>query len=145
MHSMWVVVANQAEACIYGAKRRGEALTLIDKFVHRAGKAHFRELVSDTPGRVHDRQGAARHSMEPDVGVQQESIRRFARKIVNYLEAAAEQGTYDRLILICAPAFLGVIRKYVEPHLAKHVVLEIPKDMVGRTVDQVEAQMHRKL
>lgn len=145
MHSMWVVVANQAEACIYSANQRGEALTLIDKFVHTAGKVHFQELVSDAPGRVHDRQGAARHSMEPDVGVQQDSIRRFARKIVDYLEAAAGQGTYDRLILVCAPAFLGVIRKCVDPHLAKHVVLEIPKDMVGRAVDQVEAQINRKL
>lgn len=145
MDTVWVLVANQAEACIYSASRTGEALTLVDQFVHAAGKAHFQELVSDVPGRVHDRQGAARHSMEPDVGVQQDSIRRFARKIVDHLKAAAEQGTYRRLILVVAPAFLGVIRKYVQPHLAKQIVLEIPKDMVGRTIAQVQAQINRKL
>jgi len=144
MDAIWVLVANQAEACIYSVSRSGDALTLVDRFVHAAGKAHFQELVSDVPGRVHDRQGAARHSMEPDVGVQQDSVRRFARKVVDHLGAAAEQGTYGRLILVVAPAFLGVVRKYVKPNLAKRVVLEIPKDMVGRTVAQVEVQINRK-
>jgi protein required for attachment to host cells len=145
MDAIWVVVANQAEACIYNSNQRTEILTVIDEFVHEAGKVHFQELVSDAPGRVHDRQGAARHSMEPDVGVQQESIRRFARKIVDYLEAAAEQGKYRHLILVAAPAFLGVIRKYVDRPLADRVVQEIPKDMVGGTVDQLQALLNRKL
>jgi protein required for attachment to host cells len=145
MDAHWILVANKAAAYVYSANQRGEALTLIDEFMHEAGKAHFHELVSDAPGRVHDRQGATRHSMEINVGVQQDSIRRFARKIVDYLEAAAEQGTYRRLILVAAPAFLGILRKYVDRGLADQIVLEIPKDMVGRTVDQLQTLLNRKL
>jgi protein required for attachment to host cells len=144
MDAIWVVVANRGGACIYSANSRGEALTVIDEFVHEAGKAHFGELVSDSPGRVHDRQGAARHSMEPDVGVQQDSIRRFARKIVDDLKTAAGQGKYRHLILVAAPAFLGVIRKYIDRPLADRVVLEIPKDMAGGTVDQLQVLLDRK-
>jgi len=145
MDAIWVVVANQAGASVYNASQRGEIMALVDEFVHEAGKAHFQELVSDGPGRVHDRQGSARHSMEPDVGVQQDSIRRFAGKIVDYLEAAAERGAYRRLIIVAAPAFLGIVRKHVQPHLAKRIVAEIPKDIVGSAVDQVQTLLNREL
>ncbi len=145
MDAIWIVVANQAEACIYRANQRGEELTVVDEFVHEAGKAHFHELVSDAPGRVHDRQGKARHSMEADVGVQQDSIRKFAKRIIDYLAAAGDKNKYRRMILVAAPGFLGVIRKHLHPHLAERIALEIPKDMVGRSVDQLQALLLRKL
>lgn len=145
MDAIWIVVANKGQACIYSANRRGEGLNLIDEFVHEAGKAHLQELVSDAPGRVHDRQGAARHSMEPDVGFQQDSIRRFARKIVDYLEAGADEGLYDRLIFVAAPAFLGIIRKCVDRHLDERIILEIPKDIGGQDVAKLSALLDREL
>jgi len=145
MDAIWVVVANQAGACIYSASRLGEVRSLIDEFEHEAGRAHIQELVSDAPGRVHDRQGEARHSMETDVGMQEESIRRFARKIVAYLEKAAEQRKYSHLVIIAAPAFLGIVRKTVQPHLADRIALEIPKDIVGSPVDQLQTLLDREL
>lgn len=141
--AIWVVVANQAGACIYSASQRGEVISLIDEFTHEAGRSHFQELVSDGPGRVHDRQGEARHSMEADVGPQQESIKRFARNIVAYLEAATAQKKFRSLILIVAPAFLGEIRKHIPQQLGERIVREIPKDLVGNTADQIQALLNR--
>lgn len=145
MDTNWVIVANQAEARIYSASRRGEPLSLIDQLEHEAGRAHVRELVTDAPGRVHDRQGPGRHSMEADVGAQQDSIRHFARRVVDYLDAAAEQDAHRRLIIIAAPAFLGELRKHVRPRLAEKIVLEIPKDMINSAMDKITALLGNNL
>jgi len=44
---------------------------------------------------------------------------------------------------LAAPAVLGVIRKTLNPDLQKAVVKEIPKDLIGQGVDQIQSQLAR--
>lgn len=145
MDAIWVIVANQGGASIYGASRRGEVSALRHEFPHEAGKAHIQDLVSDSPGRVHDRQGAARHSMESDVGMQQDSIRRFARKIVDHVTDAAGRDEFGKLAIFAAPAFLGEIRKHVPSHLTERIILEVPKDVVGLGQGKLTTLLRKEL
>ena len=143
MNTIWILVANQAEAQIYSAGQIRGNLVLVDTLTHEEGAARARDLNSDAPGRVHDRMGSARHSMEPDTGVKEESRRRFVKKIVELLESANFRGDYDRLVLLAAPAMLGVIRKTLTSKLTKAVIKEIPKDVIGQDLDKIQAQLRR--
>ena len=143
MNTIWILVANQAEAQIYSAGQIKGNLVLVDTLTHEEGMAHARDLISDAPGRVHDRMGSARHSMEPDTGVKEESRRRFVKKIVELLESANFRGDYDRLVLLAAPAMLGVIRKTLTSKLTKAVIKEIPKDVIGQDLGKIQAQLRR--
>lgn len=143
MNKIWILVANQAEAQIYSADRIPGNLVLVDTLKHEEGAAHARDLTSDAPGRVHDRMGSARHSMEPDTGVKEESRRRFVKKMVELLESAHFRGDYGRLVLLAAPAVLGVIRKTISGKLTKVVVKEIPKDVIGQDLDKIQEQLRR--
>ena len=143
MNMIWIVVANQAEAQIYSAKRLPGALAPVRTLRHEEGAAHARDLVSDAPGRVHDRMGSARHSMEPDTGVKEEGRRRFVKQIVDLLNAAHLRREFDQLVLLAAPAVLGVVRKMMAGHLTKSVVKEISKDVVGQDLDKIQAQLTR--
>ena len=143
MNKTWVLVANQAEARIYAADRVPGNLKLVETLTHEEGAAHARDLTSDAPGRVHDRMGSARHSMEPDTGVKEENRRRFVKKMVERLESAHFRGDYDRLVLLVAPAVLGVIRKTISGKLTKAVVKEIPKDVIGQDLDKIQEQLRR--
>ena len=143
MSMIWILVANQAEAQIYSANRLPGSLTLVSTLTHSEGTAHARDLTSDAPGRVHDRMGLARHSMEPDTGVKEEQRRKFVKKIVDRLEAIHLKGDFDQLVLLAAPAMLGVIRKTVVGNLAKTVIKEIPKDVIGQNLDKIEKQLER--
>ncbi len=138
---IWVVVANQAEAEIYAMQSLRGPLTSVETLTHEAGRAHARDMASDAPGRVHDRVGQARHSMESDVGIKKEEMRRFSQRIVDHLEAAHRTGSFDRLIFMAAPEFLGALRKAVSGQLAKVVIEEIPKDMVGQPNQQIQAHL----
>jgi protein required for attachment to host cells len=143
MNMIWILVANQAEAQIYSANRLPGNLTLVYTLTHTEGAAHARDLTSDAPGRVHDRMGSARHSMEPDTGVKEEERRKFVKEMVDRLEAAHLKGEFDQLVLLAAPAVLGVIRKAVAGNLANTVIKEIPKDVVGQSLDKIEEQLKR--
>jgi len=87
--------------------------------------------------------GSARHSMEPDTGVKEEERRRFVKEMVDWLKAAHLKGEFDQLVLLAAPAVLGVIRKAVTGDLAKAVIKEIPKDVIGQDIDKIQAQLTR--
>ncbi len=143
MSKVWILVANQAEGQIYSATRIPGTLMLTDTLTNEEGAAHSRDLVSDAPGRVHDRMGSARHSMEPDTGVKEESRRRFVKQMVERLESAHLRGEFDRLVLLAAPAVLGVIRKTLTSNLTKAVIKEIPKDVIGQDLDKIQSQLRR--
>lgn len=143
MKRIWILVANQAEAQIYSGMNVPGDLSLVATLTHEEGAAHKRDLASAAPGRVHDRMGQARHSMEPDVGVREKERRRFAKQIVTRLQSAHLQGDFDRLVLLASPAVLGVIRKMLSGDLSRAVVMEIPKDVVGQGMEEIHRQLSR--
>ena len=143
MKKIWILVANQAEAQIYSADRIPGNLVLVGSLTHAEGAAHTRDLISDAPGRGYDRAGPARHSMEPDTGVKEELRRRFVKELIERLKAARLKGQFDQLVLLAAPAVLGVIRKGLNGALAQTVVKDIPKDVAGQGVDKIHDQLVR--
>jgi len=143
MNTIWILVMNQAEAQIYSARRLPGSLDPVGTLVNTEGAAHARDLVSDAPGRVHDRMGAARHVLEPDTGVKEEGLRRFAREVAGYLKAANLRGDFDQLVLLAAPATLGVIRKTLTGKLSQSVIKVISKDVVGQGLDKIRVQLDR--
>jgi len=143
MNMIWVLVANQAEAQIYSTDRIPGNLVLVGTLVHEEGAAHARDLTSDAPGRAYDRAGPARHSMEPEIGVKEEERRKFVKEIVGRLQAAHLHRKFDQLVLLAAPAVLGVIRKTLNGDLARTVIKEIPKGVIGQGPDKIHAQLVR--
>jgi len=143
MNTIWILVANQAEAQIYSASRLPGPISLVGTLYHKAGAAHARDLTSDAPGRVHGRRGPGRHSMEPETGVKEVGRRRFVKEVIDRLEAARLRGDFNSLVLLAAPAVLGVIRKTLTRELAKAVAKEIPKDVVGQGAGRIQKQLER--
>ncbi len=143
MKSIWILVANQAEAQIYASDRLWKNLQLADVLLNEEGSAHPRDLISDAPGRAFDRFGPARHAMEPNTGVKEEQRRRFVKEMVERLETGHLKGDFDQLVVLAAPAVLGVIRKHLSGGLEKTVIKEIPKDVIGQGVEKIQSQLER--
>jgi len=143
MNTIWILVANQAEARIYSANRIPGDLVLKGTMTHTEGSSHARDLTSDAPGRAYNRIGPARHGVDPDTGVKEEERRKFVKEIVGRLQSAYFRGEFERLVLLAAPAMLGVIRKTLSGDLVKTVIKEIPKDVVHQNPDMVHTQLVR--
>lgn len=143
MKTIWVLVANQAEAQFYSSDRLPGNLSLVDVLANKEGTAHPRDLVSDAPGRAFDSFGSGRHAMEPNTGVKEEQRRKFVKEMVERLQTARSGGSFSKLVLLAAPAVLGVLRRSLTPELEKTVIKEIPKDVIGQGVDKIQTQLAR--
>lgn len=140
MSDIWVLVAGSSEARIYSAKHRRAPLQLVEKLSHEASRLHPRELATDEPGRVYDRFGPGRHSLDEGAQLKNEERQRFAREISARLGEAYRQKKFGQLIVMAGPAFLGILRDSLGKGLSAAVVAEIAKDLVGQ--DEAAIQQH---
>lgn len=141
MADIWVLVADSSEARIYSARHLRSSLTLVDTLSHEIGRAHPRDVLAGPPGRVHDRFGAGRHSIDAGEQLKTEERGRFAREIAGRLADAHRQKKFERLVIMAAPTFLGSLRDSLSKSLSAAVVAEVPKDLVTHDVAAIEAHL----
>ena len=53
----------------------------------------------------------------------------FAREIAQMLEAGALSDTFDRLVIVAPPHFLGLLRKCLSPHTEQRLDITVNKDL----------------
>ena len=99
-----------------------------DQVTDRAGSA-----VSPTGGATMG--GADAHDVEEE---------RFAAETAALLGRAARDGEFETLIVVAAPATLGILRKHYDRALSDKIGGEIGKDMTGRPVSEIEAMLVRQ-
>jgi len=139
-----VVVADQSEARYYSLERLGGPLRLVGRTLDPQARLHERDLVSDRPGRIFNsarlsgkrRGSVAHHGTGGEKSARKTEAERFARRITGELDAERREGSYDRLVLMCPPGFLGLLRGTMTKSLHKSVVVEVAKDLV-RCSDKV--------
>ncbi|HXY95873.1 MAG TPA: host attachment protein [Steroidobacteraceae bacterium] len=144
-----IVVANQAEAAFYDLdSRTGDpkfATRLTDPLAH----LHDRDLKSDRPGRFSDhallspgRRGAtAHHGTGGERRPRKHEAEVFARQVAGQLEHAQRNAEFDRLVVMAAPPFLGVLRKMLPDSVRLQVAAEVSKDLVNQPPASVRAHM----
>jgi len=141
MADIWVLVAGSSEARIFATQNLRSSLKLVDTLSHEASRLHARDLGSDVPGRVHDRFGPARHSIDQGDQLKTTEKQRFAREIAGRLADAHRQKKFDRLVVMAGPEFLGILRDCLGKHLAESIVAEVAKDLVAEDSAAIQAHI----
>jgi len=141
MTTTWVVVANSSQARIFTLSARNDALKEIKQFDHPPSRAHQRDLTTDRPGRTFNSMDPGRHAMTASVNPKEHETQIFAGLLADELEAARTHGTCERLILVCSPAFLGVLRKTLSTPSSRLVALALDKDLVQEKPDAILKQL----
>lgn len=146
-----IVVANEGEARFYDAGGRDARLKEAGRLENPKARMHDRDLKSDRPGRVFDRaaSGAGRRGAVSHHGVGGERRPRrheaalFAKRVMRELQKARREGRFERLVLIAAPAFLGVLRGALTKSLQSSVAAEVAKDLVQQPAESIRAKLPR--
>jgi protein required for attachment to host cells len=141
MADIWVLVTDSSEARIYSARNLRGELELVETLTHEASRLHARDLGSDVPGRVHDRFGPGRHSLDQGQKLKSAEKQRFGREIATCLAEAQRQKKFDRLVVMAGPAFLGILRDCFSKPVAETVIAEISKDLVAHDVAAIRAHL----
>lgn len=132
-----VVVASEAEAAFYDLSSRLGAPRFIGRLSDPLARLHDRDFKSDRPG-VFDRaapgggrRGAvARHGTGGERRPRRHEAELFARTIAEQLEQARARHEFDRLVVVAAPGFLGMLRRALPAALRAQVAAEVRKDLV---------------
>jgi protein required for attachment to host cells len=144
MSKTWIVVADTSRARVFFADTPAAALTEKTTLTHPASRLHEGDLISDRAGRDRD-PGGSRHSKEGKVDAKHEEANRFADEICNLLESARSTGELEKLYIIAAPEFLGLLRKHLPGPLQKLVTGAIPKNLSTHDPAEIRKSLPRFL
>jgi protein required for attachment to host cells len=127
----WIAIADSAKARIYASTGPRLKLELVHELDSEAARRLTQDLVTDKPGRSFASASPRRSGMEPPSDPQDLEKHKFVRDLVGYLDAAAQDDSFDDLILVAAPRTLGEIRKLMNGQAAARVRTELDKDLTN--------------
>jgi len=133
----WVVVADAARARVFNVE--GKAIAEIMDLSHPASLQHASEMASDAPGMTSVKGMPSKFGMEEIVSPKEEEAIRFAKQVAEALRAGLAD--YERLYLIAAPHFLGLLRKDLDKAVQAKIVKEIDKDLTKHTLEDIRAHL----
>jgi len=144
-----VVVASQGEARFYGVGP-GSIVSGDGRMLDARARRHDRDFSSDRPGRVFDRaapfgrRGAsARHATNGERSPHRQQAALFARRIAAELERQRRLNRFDKLVIVAAPAFLGMLREAMPAPLRKLIVGQVHKDFAHRPARVLQAHVEQ--
>lgn len=114
----WVVVAHRAGCRLFETLGPGKPLELIEEIDHPQGRFQNRDVETDKQARNYTHETTHDHIAKV-----------FAASIVKKLEDARNAHTFDALVLVAEPRFLGMLRDQLSSPLEKMVRGSVHKDL----------------
>ncbi len=143
MDTTWIVTADAGRARFLQVAGRDEALTEIEDLSNPQGRLHNREINTDAAGRFRGNDRPGGHSSDDENRAVDHHSELFAKRIGAFLDKARNEHRFDRLYLVAAPKFLGLLRKELGKETEKLVVDELDKDLSWFNVRQLEDYVAR--
>jgi protein required for attachment to host cells len=141
----WVLVADRARARLFSVTADGAALLEIADFVNPEGRALAHELESDRLPRTFESVGGARHAIEPHTTTKQKTADRFAHCLHEALERGRVERSYDQIVLVASPHFLGTLNAAIGKQVRRYVVTEVHKDLTTLTPAEIRQHLPKHL
>lgn len=144
MAATWVVVADTSRARIFAADKPASDLAEIEDLSHPEARLHEADLIADRPGsgRSH---GSGSFSMGESGVYKDAEASRFAHDVCERVEAGRVQGQFQKLYVIAAPQFLGLLRKHQSSATRQMVAAEISKNLAASDPKSIRAHLPQYL
>ncbi len=136
-HKSFVVVADGEKMLFFRNEGDGEFLKLEVERKRVQDNPPTRDQKTDEAGRAFASSGPGRSAYEEtDYHALEEA--RFAADTAELLKKRALRNDFDSLIIVAPPRTLGELRKHYHKEVEKRLVGEIPKDLTGHPVEEIE-------
>ena len=130
--TVWILVSDASRANLYSAELREDPWSLVEAFEHPEGREMSREIEGTSPpgrGQQGDAQGGRRTALQPRTTPKEAEFERFAHRLSEYLEKAIAKRSFDNLVLVAPPHFLGMLKGSLGPQSAKHLRATVDKEL----------------
>lgn len=130
--SYWVIVADEYQSTIYAREKKFSPLQEVASLQNESAREKTADLISDRGGRSFDSHGQGRHTLASEKSdPKTRLVAVFAKEIAGRISKAKQDGEFDKLLVVAAPRFLGILR----PALATagiDIEHAVDKEMTGR-------------
>lgn len=141
-HRMWFVVADEGRALLLEQAEPGAALEKVAELEDELAHARGQDLRNDAKGRFYGKgERFMAHTTEPHTDPKRKEAQKFARQVADYLEQAQNQRRFDRLFLVAAPTFLGLLRAELAPNVRKAVAGELDHDLAHLNLPELTQRL----
>lgn len=137
----WVLVADNSRARFFQAEKAASPLTELSTLAYPEARLHEGDLVTDRSGRDRNPSSGGAHGLGSESVHKKESAERFAQQVCEELEAARNGGRFNKLYVVAAPAFLGLLRKHQSPALRQVVAGEVDKNLSTQDGPTIRKQL----
>ena len=145
MQATWILVADAGRGRIFEMRERGH-LAEIEDFVNPVERERNADLRTDGYGRFYGKGGREQgHTAEPDISPKQHEAERFADQLAEYLDKARTQHLYEKLKLVAAPSFLGLLRSKLDKEVLKLVDMQLDQDLTKASLRELEQRLKHTL
>lgn len=123
----WVLVADNSRARIFSAEKPASDLQEIRDLTHPEARLHEGDLVTDKGGR--DQGPSGKHGVSHEQAHKTDGADKFASTVCSELDASRASGSFNKLYVVAAPSFLGLLRKHQSSALKQMVAGEVDKNL----------------
>jgi len=119
-------------------------LNEIEGLVHPESRLHASELASDEPGMTYGH-GSGAHALGQETDLKKQEAIRFAREVTDKIAQVQRSNHYNKLYVIAAPAFLGLLRNALSETMKHLIVGEVGKNLTLLTPKEIRSNLPRYL
>lgn len=145
MFKTCVVVADSSRARLFIAETASAELYETETLTHPESRQHTQDLTSDLPGKGHDANRSGHHSMDVKIDPHAQEVKTFAHEVCEHLRTGITGNHFNNIVLIAEPSFLGNLRNIMDKQTYKHVSLEINKNLVKHSPDDIRGHLPKRL
>jgi protein required for attachment to host cells len=144
MENTWVLVADSSRARLFVAASHTSPLTEFESLTHAEAKQHEQKMTSDLPGHQAGSDGR-HHSVGSETDPKKFEAIQFARQIAKHLDDAHNKHIFTQLVVVAAPAFLGLLREQLTPNVTKLITLELDKNLSQHSAEDIRQHLPEHL
>jgi protein required for attachment to host cells len=124
----WVLIADAGQARILSREAPGGTLKPVEGMKFETELPPTRDLVSDKEPRSVESVGNMRHPISTGLDPHRKLKEDFAAKLADLLEVNCSKKSYEKLILVAPPQFLGNLRASLAQSVKNRIIMEVAKD-----------------
>jgi len=143
MATTWILVAENDNARILRTDSRIGPLQVVEHLHHSPARVQVQPqpLSADYPEHYPDYSKQVRDVMEATVAPRQQQMVSFVEQVATYLDQAYGRDAFGQLIIIAAPAFLGLLRKKLSHRAIAAVVMQMDRNLGHHTVEEIRRHL----
>ena len=125
----WILIADAARAKVLLYRGPDHKLETVEGMTFAFDHKRASELGDGKPGRSFESVGATRHAVSPHSDPERLEEQRFATDLVHRLDKAAEQASFEHLVVVAPPTMLGDLRHALTHRLTSMLKATLDKDL----------------